>query len=182
MKHRDGSFSEDRMVTLRPIDPVAIEKQLESPHAPVISVSVSTIDAADVDGFPPRERLQEEEAPARSDCQQRPADVPLDAPSIQWDVRVRSSFALAFVGLLCAMVVEFVSEIPPLRPDSPDYGYDEALGTETSFLSSANLLSNCSDDGLVTAAGSKDGLDRLGVSAIAAHAAASLTASFTSKE
>ena len=40
------------MLTLRPIDPVAIEKRLESPDALVISASASTIDAADVDETP----------------------------------------------------------------------------------------------------------------------------------
>jgi hypothetical protein len=94
--------------------------------------------------------------------------------------RVRS-FALAFVGLLCAMVIGFVSEIRPLEPDSPDYGYDEALETETSSLSSANFLSNCSDDGPTIAGASKDGLDRLGVSVIVAHAAASPTAKLHAK-
>ncbi|MBV8670581.1 MAG: hypothetical protein JO098_02355 [Candidatus Eremiobacteraeota bacterium] len=168
------------MLTLRPIDPVVIER-LEGPDAPVISVSASTIDAADVDGLPPRERPQQEEASAPLHRQERPTDAPRDAPSNRWDVRVRS-FALAFVGLLCAMVIGFVSEIRPLRPDSPDYGYDEALGTETSSLSSANLLSNCSDDGLATAARSEDGLDKLGAGAIAAHAAASPTASFMPRQ
>jgi hypothetical protein len=64
--------------------------------------------------------------------------------------------------MLCATVIELVSEIRSLKPHSPDYGYDEALGTETSFLSSANFLSNCSDDGPATAGASKDGLDSLG--------------------
>jgi hypothetical protein len=36
------------MLTLRPIDPVAIAKRLESPDALVISASASTIDTADV--------------------------------------------------------------------------------------------------------------------------------------
>jgi hypothetical protein len=47
------------------MDPVAIEKRLESPDALVISASASTIDAADVGALPPRGRLQEEETPAR---------------------------------------------------------------------------------------------------------------------
>ena len=38
----------------RPIDPIAIEKRLESPDALVISGSASTIDAADVDELAPR--------------------------------------------------------------------------------------------------------------------------------
>ena len=55
------------MLTLRPIDPVAIEKRLESPDALVISASASTIDGADVDELPPRGRVQQEEtSPASS--------------------------------------------------------------------------------------------------------------------
>jgi hypothetical protein len=169
-------FRGSRMLTLRPMDPVAIEKQLEGPGAPVILISVSTID----DGLLPGERLQQDEAPARLHRQERPTDVPPDAPSNRSDVRVRP-FALAFVGLLRATVIGFVSEIRPLEPDSPDNGYDEALGTETSSMSSANFLSNCSDDGPTIAGASKDGLDRLGVSAIAAHAAASPTAKLHAK-
>jgi hypothetical protein len=79
------------------------------------------------------------------------------------------SFALAFVVLLCATVIGFVSEIRPLNPDSPDYGYDEALGTETSSLSSATFVSSGSCDSASSAGASKDGLDGLGVSAIAAR-------------
>jgi hypothetical protein len=126
------------MLALRPIDSVAIEKQLECAASP-------------------------------------------DAPSNRWDVRVRS-FALAFVGLLCAMVIGFVSEIHPLNPDSPDYGYDEALGTQTSSLSSATFVPNRSCDSAATTGASKDGLDRLGASAIAAHAAEAGTASFTRRQ
>jgi hypothetical protein len=108
-------------------------------------------------------------------------DVAPDAASIRSDVWVRS-FAFAFVGSLCATVIGFVSEIRPLKPDSPDYGYDEALGTETPSLSSANFMSNCSGDSPATAGASKDVLDGLGVSAIAAYAAESPTANFTSRE
>jgi hypothetical protein len=155
------------MLTLRSIDPVAIEKQLESPGAPVISIGVSTIDVADVDGLAPRGRRQQEEAPVRRHRQERPTGGSPDAPSTRSDVGVRS-FALAFVGLLCATVIGFVSEIRPLNPDSPDYGYDEALGTETSSRSSATFVSNCSCDSAASAGASKDGLDALGTSAIAA--------------
>ena len=91
-------------------------------------------------------------------------------------------FALAFVGMLCATVIGFVSEIRPLKPASPDYGYDEALGTETSFLSPAKLLPNCSDASRDTAEASKSGSDRLGITAITAHAAALPTANVTSRE
>jgi hypothetical protein len=173
------SFSADRMLTLRPIEPVAIEKQMASPDAPAIFVSVSTIDAADADGLLPGEILQQEEAPARRERQERPAYVPRNAPSIQSDVLVKS-FALAFVGLLCTTLIGFVWEIRPLRLDSPEYGYDK-VGTETTSPSSADFLSNCSGDGPATIGKSKDGLDRPGVSAIAAHAA-SPTASFTPTE
>jgi hypothetical protein len=87
------------------------------------------------------------------------------------DVRLRS-FALSFLGLLCAMAIGFVSEIRPLRPDSPDYGYDESLGTETSSLSSANLPANGSDGSRATVGGrSKDSLDRLEVGLVALRAA-----------
>ena len=47
-------FRGSSMLTLRPIDPVAIEKRLESPDALIVSASASTIDAADVDELPPR--------------------------------------------------------------------------------------------------------------------------------
>ena len=106
------------MLAMRPIDPVAIETQLASPDAPVILVNVSTIDEAGTDEFLPGKRLQHEEAPVWCDRQERLADVPLDAPSLQSDVGVRS-FALAFVGMLCAAVIGFVSEIRPLKAHSP---------------------------------------------------------------
>jgi hypothetical protein len=125
--------------------------------------------------------LQQEEAPAPLHRQGRQTDLPLDGPSLQSGVRVRS-FALAFVGVLCATVISFVSEIRSLKQHSSNYGYDEALGTESSSVPSANFLSNCSDDSRATARAPKDGLDGLGVSAIAAHAAASPTANFTSRE
>jgi hypothetical protein len=169
------------MLAVRPMDSYAIEKQLESADAPVTLVSVSTIVATGADGLIPGERLQQELAPARPHRQGRLADVPVSGPSNQSDVYVRS-FALAFVGLLCAMAVGFVSEIRPLGPDSPEYGYDKSLGTETSSASSTNLLSNCSDGSPATVGASKDGLDGLGVGVIAARAAAPPTASFTSSE
>ena len=92
------------------------------------------------------------------------------------------SFALAFVSMLCATVIGVVSEIRPLKSDLPDYGYDEALGTETSFLSRAMLQSNCSGESQGTAEASNGGSDRLRISAMAVHAAASPTASVTSRE
>jgi hypothetical protein len=57
-------FRGSSMLTLRPIDPVAIEKRLESPDALIVSARASTIDAADVDELPPRGRFQKEETPA----------------------------------------------------------------------------------------------------------------------
>jgi hypothetical protein len=191
-KRRDGStnsnvalsaffFRGPPMLVPRSIGPIAIEKQLPSPDAPVIWINVSTVDAADVDKLVPGERLQLEAAPARRAPEGRPADIPLEAPSAESDVLLRP-FALAFVAMLCATVIGFVSDIRPVRSHSPDYGYDEALGTETSSLSSANSLSNRSDASLAAAEAPKDGLDRLRVTAIAAHTGASLPASFTSKE
>ena len=104
-------------------------------------------------------------------------DVPLDSPWVQADARVKP-FALAFVSMLCATV----SEIRPLKSDLPDYGYDEALGTEISFLSRARLQSNCSGARQGAAQASNGGSDRLRISAMSVHAAASPTASVTSRE
>lgn len=94
----------------RPIDPIAIEKRLESPDALVILGSASTIDAADVDELPPRGRLQQEETSAPLHRQKGRTDLPLDPPWVQADVRVK--FALAFVSIPCGTVIGFVSEIP----------------------------------------------------------------------
>lgn len=80
------------------------------------------------------------------------------------EIRLKA-FVLGFLGLLCAMTIGFVSEIRLLDPDAPDYGYDEALGTDTSSLPSASFLSNHSNDGPATAGASRDGLDRLSVNA-----------------
>jgi hypothetical protein len=44
------------------------------------------------------------------------------------------TFVLAFVGMLCATFIGFVSEMRPLTPDLPDRGYDEALGTQTNSV------------------------------------------------
>lgn len=169
------------MLTVRPIEPFAIEKRPESRDALVISASASRIDAADVDELPPRGRLQKEETPAPLHRQKARTDVPLDPPWVRADVRVKS-FALAFVGMLCAMVIGFMSEIRPLKSDSPDYGYDEALGTETSFLSRERLQSNCSGASQGTAEASNGGSDRPGIGAMPAHAAALPSVSVTSRE
>ena len=121
-------FRGSSMLTLRPIDPVAIEERLESPDTLVISASASTIDTADVGELPTRGRLQQEETPAPLHRQKGRTDLRLHPPWVQADVRVKS-FALAFVSMLCATVIGFVSEIRPLKSDLPDYGYNEALGT-----------------------------------------------------
>jgi hypothetical protein len=147
------------MLAVRPMDSDAIEKQPESADAPVTVVSVSAIVATGANGLIPG----------------------LAGPSNQSDVYLRL-FALALIGLLCATVIGFVSEIRPLKPDSPDYGYDEAFGTVTSSLPSANVMSNCSADSLAMAGASKDGLDTLTAGAIAANAATSPTVSFTPTE
>ena len=108
-------------------------------------------------------------------------DVPLDSPWVQAEARVKP-FALAFVSMLCATVIGFVSEIRPLKSDSPDHGYDEALGTEISFLSRARLQSNCSGASQGTEEASNGGSGRLRTTPMAAHAAALPTASATSRE
>ncbi len=81
------------------------------------------------------------------------------------------SFMLGFAGLLFVTVVGFVSASKTSIPTLADYGYDEALGTQTSSLSSASFLSNCSDGGPTIAGWSKDGLEKLEASAIVAHGA-----------
>jgi hypothetical protein len=83
------------------------------------------------------------------------------------EIRLRS-LVIAFVGMLCATVIGFVSEIRPLSPNSPDYGYDEAPATEISSLSSATLPSNCDDHIAAVSDVARDGLGPVAVSAIAA--------------
>jgi hypothetical protein len=41
------------------------------------------------------------------------------------------SSVLAFVGMLCAMVLGFVSEMRPLDADSAERGYDQSIGSQT---------------------------------------------------
>ena len=80
------------------------------------------------------------------------------------------SFALGFLGLLCAMAVGFVSELRPPVSSSVDYGYDEQLGAHTPSLSGAKLVSNCSDKGAaIVGAAAMDSLDELKVGAITAR-------------
>ena len=109
-------FRGSSMLTLRPIDLVAIEERLESPDTLVISASASTIDTADVGELPRRGRLQQEETPAPLHRQKGSTDVRLNPPWVQADVRVKS-FALAFVSMLCAMFIGFVWEIGPHKLD-----------------------------------------------------------------
>jgi hypothetical protein len=85
---------------------------------------------------------------------------------------------LAFVGMLCATLIGFVSEIRPLDQNSPDHGYDEALGTQTSSLSSANFPRNSPDDGAAIVRGAKGGPDRRGVRATVGCVDAPSTANF----
>jgi hypothetical protein len=82
-------------------------------------------------------------------------------------------FAFLFVGLLCAAAIAFASEIRPIDSNSPDYGYDEALAIQMSPPLSADFFSNCSDRDAGITGRSKDGFDRLGISAIVARRAPS---------
>jgi len=85
------------------------------------------------------------------------------------------SFMLGFAGLLFVTVVGFVFASKTSISTSAGYGYDEALGTQTSSLSSASFLSNCSDGGPTIAGASEDGSEKLWASAIVAHGAGSST-------
>lgn len=98
-------------------------------------------------------------------------------PSDMSEIPARS-FMLGFAGLLFVTVVGFVSALKTSIPTLADYGYDEALGTQTSSLSSASFLSNCFNGGPRIAGASKDGLGKLEASAIVAHGAGSSTANF----
>src|SRR5271155_4650312 len=84
------------------------------------------------------------------DGQRRPGDVPPDFPSDKSGIRV-TSFALVFAAVLCVTVIGFVSTIRLSNPNSADYGYDEALAAQTSFLSGARLPFDCSDAASVEA-------------------------------
>ena len=76
---------------------------------------------------------------------------------------------LGLLGMFGAMAIGAVSEIRPLEPNSPEYGYDEALGTLVSSPLSANFLSNCYGDAGI-AATSNDCSDRFAVRAVVAQA------------
>ena len=88
------------------------------------------------------------------------------------------SFMLGFAGLLFVTVAGFVCALKTSISTSADYGYDEALGTQTSSLSS---VANCPDDGPTIADASKDGSEKLWASAIVAQGARSLTANFRAR-
>jgi hypothetical protein len=91
------------------------------------------------------------------------------------------SFVLGFVGLLFLTVVGFVSATQALTSTSADYGYDEALGTQSSSLSGLNFPSNCSDNDTTIASESKDGSEKLEASAIAATRAGSSAANLRAR-
>ena len=57
------------------------------------------------------------------------------------------SFVIAFVGMLCATFIGFVSEMRPLAPDLPDRGYDEALETQTYPAPGITISAQGSDRG-----------------------------------
>ncbi len=107
----------------------------------------------------PAEIARQDGALVRFRRQERPAKLPSEPSSDRSEVRIRS-FVLAFVGMLCATFIGFVSEIPPLDPNSPDHGYDEALATRTSSPSSANC-----DEGGAIFTGAKGGPAWLGARA-----------------
>ena len=99
-------------------------------------------------------------APARPDMSEIPA----------------RSFVLGFAGLLFVTVAGFVCALKTSISTSADYGYDEALGTQTSSLSSAGFLANCSDDGPTIADASKDGSEKPWANAFVTDGAGSSTA------
>jgi hypothetical protein len=87
------------------------------------------------------------------------------------------SFALGFLGLLCAMAVGFVSALRPPVSNSADYGYDERFEAQIPSLSGAKLVSNCSDKGAaIVGAAAMDSLDELRAGAITARGGSSSTA------
>ncbi len=101
--------------------------------------------------------LRQGEAPVRAPRQERPS-------SDRSDVRI-GSFVLASIGMLCAAFLGFVSEIRPLDPNSPDRGYDEALGNRTLSVSSANFPRDRCDEGAPIFGAAMGGRERTGVRA-----------------
>ena len=67
------------------------------------------------------------------------------------------------------MTMGFTLALRLLVPNSVDYGYDERVGAGSLSASGAERVSDCPSDNAAIAGASKDGLDRIGVSAIAAH-------------
>ena len=103
------------------------------------------------------------------------ADAPIRSDRSEIPAR---SIMLGFAGVLFVTVIGFVSASKTSNSTLADYGYDEALGTQTFSLSSASFLSDCSDGGPTIAGASKDGLEKLEASAIVSHGARSSTADF----
>ena len=162
------------MLKLRPPrSAVRLEKQLTQSDVVAGPFGVFTSDGADLDALLPGVRLPE--ARALLHRRQRPKDVIHHAGPDGLALRI-SSFAFLFVGLLCAAAIAFAFEMRPIDPNSPDYGYDEALVTQMSRPLSAEFLSNCSDHEAGITGRSKDGFDRLGISTIVARGAPSSAA------
>ena len=112
------------MLNLRPLgSTVRLEKQPTKSVAAVSPLGVFTSNRVDVDALLPGERLSEAQAVLH--WRQRLKDLHHHAAP-DGSIRV-SLFAFLFVGLLCAAVIAFASEIRPIDSNSPDYGYDEAL-------------------------------------------------------
>lgn len=86
------------------------------------------------------------------------------------------SFMLGFAGLLFLTVIGFMSATQALISSSADYGYDEALGAQTSSLSSLGFSSNCSENRLSIAGVTKDGSEKFEANAIVAPSARSSAA------
>ena len=87
------------------------------------------------------------------------------------------SFVLAFVGMLCATFIGFVSEMRPLTPDLPNRGYDEALGTQTYSVPSVTIPAKGSDGGAIAGRlrrGPKTAATEAAVACVAVSATANL--------
>jgi len=97
------------------------------------------------------------EAPARVPRQEHPS-------SDRSDVRI-GWFVLTSIGMLCAAFLGFVSEIRPPDPNSPDRGYDEALGNQTLSVSSASFPRDGCDEGAPIFGAAKGGRERTKVRA-----------------
>ena len=86
------------------------------------------------------------------------------------------SFVLAFVAMLCATFIGFMSEMRPLTPDLPDRGYDEALGTQTYSAPSVTIPAKGSDGGASIAGEMRCGPTTPAIEAAVACVAASAAA------